>query len=160
MQKMSEKEANELIDKLRDLANDTEVDMFCVASLNAYFEESADAIQTLLEEIQQYRVIGTVEELKELKYNGAFSGIELANIAASLAELQKYQAIGTVEECREAVERMKPKKPIEYEDKYYGCPKCGNALMHKWEKYPTILNPKSKGLPCCCNCLQVIDWSE
>lgn len=75
-------------------------------------------------------------------------------------ELDAYKAIGTVDQCREAVERMKPKKPIEYEDKYYGCPKCGNALMHKWEKYPTILNPKSKGLPCCCNCLQVIDWSE
>lgn len=64
------------------------------------------AIQAL-EEIQQYRAIGTVEELKELKYNGAFSGIELANIAASLAELQKYQVIGTVDQCREAVERMK-----------------------------------------------------
>ena len=78
----------------------------------------------------------------------------------ALEEIQQYRAIGTLDQCREAVERMKPKKPIEYEDKYYGCPKCGNALMHKWEKYPTILKPKSKGLPCCWNCLQVIDWSE
>ena len=72
----------------------------------------------------------------------------------------KKECGGTLDQCREAVERMKPKKPVEYEDKYYGCPKCGNALMHKWEKYPTILNPKSKGLPCCWNCLQAIDWSE
>ena len=126
MQKMREKEANELIDKLRDLANDTEVDMFCVASLNAYFEESADAIQTLLEEIQQYRAIGTVEELKELKDNGAFSGIELANIATSLAQLQRYQMIGSVDQFKEAVERMKPKEPID-RCMFKECPNCGNV---------------------------------
>ena len=64
MQKMSEKEVLKLTDRLRDLANDTEVDMFCVASLNAYFEESANSIQTLFEEIQRYRAIGTVEECR------------------------------------------------------------------------------------------------
>ena len=60
----------------------------------------------------------------------------------------------------EQYERNKPKKPVEYEDKYYGCPHCGNALLHKWKKYPTILMPKSRGLPYCINCQQAIDWSE
>ena len=31
----------------------------------------------------------------------------------------------------ELVEKATPKKPIEYEDKYYGCPCCDNNLMPK-----------------------------
>lgn len=60
----------------------------------------------------------------------------------------------------EALEKQLPKKPIEYEDKYYACPDCGNVLMCKWEKYPTILEDRKNGLPCCLSCLQAIDWSE
>lgn len=125
MQKMSEKEANELIDKLRDLANDTEVDMFCVASLNAYFEESADAIQTLLEEIQQYRaleqrlqsVYGEHDGLLEIIVNGLVKYENAPDMAYKAVLLtdddvdkwKQYKAIGTVEQCREAVERMRGK---------------------------------------------------
>lgn len=60
----------------------------------------------------------------------------------------------------EALEKQLLKKPIEYEDKYYVCPDCGNVLMCKWEKYPTILEDRKNGLPCCLSCLQAIDWSE
>ena len=60
----------------------------------------------------------------------------------------------------EALEKQIAKKPIEYEDKYYACPDCGNVLMCKWEKYPTILEDRKNGLPCCLSCLQAIDWSE
>ena len=78
----------------------------------------------------------------------------------ALEEIQQYRAIGTVEECREARERQIAKKPIEYEDKYYGCPICDNVLMFKWEKYPTHLKDKKDGLPYCLSCGQAIDWSE
>jgi len=60
----------------------------------------------------------------------------------------------------ECMEKQLPKKPIEYEDKYYACPICGNVLMYKWEKYPTVLTDRKNGLPCCLSCLQAIDWSE
>ena len=60
----------------------------------------------------------------------------------------------------EDMQKQIPKKPKEYEDKYYGCPVCGNNLMHKWLIYPEKLMPKSNGLPCCLNCLQAIDWSD
>ena len=60
----------------------------------------------------------------------------------------------------EALEKQMPKKPKEFEDKYYTCPECGNLLMYKWMVYPEKLMPKSNGLPCCLNCLQAIDWSE
>ena len=60
----------------------------------------------------------------------------------------------------EALEKQMPKKPKEFEDKYYTCPECGNLLMYKWMVYPEKLMPKSNGLPCCLNCLQAIDWSD
>lgn len=101
-QKMSDKEAIAYLKAIKNVMYDSLTQQTARDALDV-------AIQAL-EEIQQYRAIGTVEELKELKENGAFSCIELANIASSLTKLQKYQVIGTVEECREAVERMKPKQ--------------------------------------------------
>ena len=59
----------------------------------------------------------------------------------------------------EALEKRIPSKPKEYEDKYYGCPVCGNILMFKWMIYPEKLMPKSDGLPYCLGCGQAIDWS-
>ena len=78
----------------------------------------------------------------------------------ALEEIQQYRAIGTPEECRAAVEKRKSKKPKEYEDKFYACPMCGNALMHKWKKYPTKLMDKKNGLPYCLGCGQELDWSD
>lgn len=43
-----------------------------------------------LEEIQQYREIGSVEELRELKESN-LSGLELAMIAISVEKLKKYE---------------------------------------------------------------------
>ena len=60
----------------------------------------------------------------------------------------------------EALEKQVPKKPIECEDKYYGCPTCGNVTMMKWEQYPDIPMSKIYGLPYCLGCGQVLDWSE
>lgn len=59
-----------------------------------------------------------------------------------------------------ALEKQIPKKPEEYEDKYYACSVCGNVLLHKWEKYPTKLMSKNNGLPYCLSCGKAIDWSE
>lgn len=59
-----------------------------------------------------------------------------------------------------ALERQIPKKPEEYEDKYYACPHCGNIMMQKWEKYPEVLYDESNGLPYCLGCGQAIDWNE
>ena len=71
---------------------------------------------------------------------------------------EAYKAIGTPEECMAAVGKQKAKKPKEYEDKFYGCPTCGNVLLHKWEKYPTKLMDKKNGLPYCLGCGQRILW--
>lgn len=44
-----------------------------------------------LEEVQQYRAIGTPEELQTMKEHGGFTGVELANIAAMQMKLKEYQ---------------------------------------------------------------------
>ena len=84
-------------------------------------------------------------------------GFKMAKDA--LAEIQKYRAIGKVEELKALKEKNTPYKPNEYEDRYYAC-KCDNILLPKWKKYPTILMPKSEGLPHCMACGQKLDWSE
>ena len=60
----------------------------------------------------------------------------------------------------DAIEKQIPKKPKEYEDKFYACPVCRNVLLHKWKKYNTELMDKSNGLPYCLNCGQKLDWSD
>lgn len=100
------------------------------------------------------------------RYKGGFDEIEcefgkaLLLSISTLQEIQQYRAIGTDEECREAMERQRAKKPIEYEDKYYGCPSCDNILMHKWERYPFQMKDRKNGLPYCLSCGQKLDWSE
>ena len=101
------------------------------------------------------------EYCKECKdWNGSISNcMEICGIPMDIIkEWEKYHAIGTPEECRAAVEKQRAKKPKEYEDKFYGCPTCGNVLLHKWEKYPTKLMDKKNGLPYCLGCGQRILW--
>lgn len=64
-------------------------------------------IVSILEEIQQYRAIGTVEELKSMKENGAFTGVELAQLAAMQMRLKEYSAIGTIEEFKDLKENQR-----------------------------------------------------
>ncbi len=72
-----------------------------------------------LEEIRQYRAIGTVEEIKEIlqiisegQDEVDESGIS-TGLLHTLLEYAEYKKIGTVEECREERERQRGgKKPI------------------------------------------------
>lgn len=66
--------------------------------------QSCEVAIAALEEIQQYREIGTVEECVENKAIAEeLSAIEIAEIYVMLEKLKQYQEIGTVEE----IERMK-----------------------------------------------------
>ena len=64
-----------------------------------------------LEEVQQYRAIGTLEELKEaMKYVWLVK--KHGTIGKALEECAEYESIGTPEECRAAVERNNEKTRI------------------------------------------------
>ena len=88
-----------------------------------------------LEEIKQYRAIGTPEELQEMK----------KDFAEALSDWRQYRKIGTLEECRAAVEKQTAKRPrimgnamicpscprcFKSDNSAY-CPSCGQKL--KWE---------------------------
>ena len=86
---MTENEAKELLDSFYEMD-----EMYAAAQV---------AIKAL-EEIQQYRAIGTVEG-----YERAIqTSIENYNLYREYkAKVQEFEAIGTVEECRVAVEIVK-----------------------------------------------------
>lgn len=86
-----------------------ELKCYRAQSGTSYPEEIEVAI-VALEEIQQYRAVGTPDEMNQLKENGAFTGVELAELAIMQMKLKEYLAIGTPEECRAAVGQLKAAK--------------------------------------------------
>lgn len=66
-------------------ANELHADI-CNQYVNEY-----EQIAEWLEELKSYKDIGTLKELKELKENGAFTGLELAKLAIMQKELKKYK---------------------------------------------------------------------
>ena len=121
--------------------------------------KALDVAKSALEEIRQYRAIGTVEDITKVVRFLSVDNDE--SIIDDIEEVTKYRLIGTIEECREAIEKQKAKKPNKRPDKYtdlvqhYSCPVCGKyfgqAGVHN-----EILFRKSKY----CTCGQSIDWSD
>ena len=106
-----------------------------------------------LKEIQQYREIGTVEEIKSVK-----KYIELKRRCGTPSNTidlcAEYVAIGTVEECREAVERRKPKRAVfdcmigNWEGRF-NCPACGKVILRDYSDVENTF---------CERCGQAIRW--
>lgn len=106
-----------------------------------------------LEEIQQYRAIGTVMQVEALK--------KLCELQEAL--LKQYQPIGTVDELQALKEKSVAKKPKFVDtrfrhhgrnisdgcslDKCYECPTCRSHIFHVWESEK-----------CCRYCGQLLDW--
>ena len=109
--------------------------------------ESLDMAITALKEVQQYREIGSVEQVKNQK----------ENLSVAYRIIGDYESIGTVKECREAVEKQKAKKIIIRNWNPTRCPTCGHELSTSlgdgYYKHPTFLER-------CPNCGQAIQWDE
>jgi hypothetical protein len=95
----------------------------------------------LLEELEAYRAIGTVEELKALKNkhigkdNMVISSSDLMTILNSDSEeLKQYKEVGTVEEFKALKEKHTPMELDEHnfqdEPHHYLCPVCRNIVSH------------------------------
>ena len=135
---MTENEAK-FLEKLDELANDTEVDMYSVANLNFFFEESANTIRKLIEEIQQYRAIGTVEGYEK----AIQSSMEYYNLMKEYkAKVDELEAIGTIEEFKALKEKSVAKK-VAYQGEHEKCPNCGS--FHVFGKH-------------CTECGQAVDY--
>lgn len=117
-----------------------------------------------LEEIQQYRAIGTVDEIKEIlqivsegQDDVDESGISMG-LLHTLLEYAEYKKIGTVEECREAREKQRGRKVNnrkllrDFNKTPYSvrgdCPNCGSVGL------------LSMNTDYCNACGQKLDWSE
>lgn len=111
-----------------------------VEDLNNAYDTAIKA----LEEVQQYRELGTVEELVQGK-----KYINLAKQHGTIGRVIKnciaYEEIGTPEECRTAVEKQTAKKISSA-----WCPNC--------KKYLTTQHLKGKYH--CVYCGQKLDWSD
>ncbi len=117
-----------------------------------------------MEKLAAYEDVGAVSTCRnavEICRAMIERGIESENVEAYIAFEDECVKKGfTIKGLLEAGEKQTAKRPREYEDKYYGCPTCGNILLHKWEKYPDKLMDKSNGLPYCLGCGQKLDWSD
>lgn len=105
--------------------------------------ESLDMAITALKEVQQYREIGTVEQVKNQK----------ENLKIAYKIINEYESCGTIEECREARKKQIPKKTkeLDIEYGYFICGNCGGAIAYTDDftshKY-------------CLNCGQAILWEN
>lgn len=64
--------------------------------------EALDVAIQALEEVQQYRAIGTPEELQDMK----------SDYFEALSDWRQYRKIGTLEECRAAVKQTAKKNCV------------------------------------------------
>ena len=100
-------------------------------------QESIDMANKALEEVQQYRAIGTVEELETAsKYLRLVK--KHGTVGKAIEACAEYEGIGTVEECREAMEKQRRKivknqYGTNYVLKAGYCPVCGCGVTARWD---------------------------
>lgn len=144
---MTEQEAIIRLAKEIDILNKAPVHVNKLQDVKIAVEAREMAISAL-EEIQQYRALGTVEDLK------ALSSMEIEE----WKKLKQYRKLGTVEELRKEREKQVPKKPNfegdGYDDKgdmiydTWICPCCNKNYELDYDEYDY-----------CPSCGQAIDWS-
>lgn len=113
-----------------------------------------------LQELQQYREIGTIDDFQRLNYLskryedetydfcGEY-GTEECELKDQIKQLREYETIGTIEECREAREKQEPMRLYTKEIPLIGksaniqchCPQCGIILDIGISKPPILPKP-------------------
>ena len=117
---MTKSEVRELIGRVRS---------------NKYLMRSeTDYITKALEEVQQYRAIGTLEELiTAMKY------VRLAKahrtVGRAIEKCAKYEEIGTPEECRAAVEKQNVNKELESHDEKHILECCISLMQEMVDEF-------------------------
>lgn len=144
-----------------------EIEKMCTeeTSVGKIKKQMCEAAIKALEEVQEYRTLGKLEDLKDFlvvvsedSTNAGEDGISLEFIK-NLVELKRYKELGTLEEVQNAVELKKGKKPLIGADFMAGrddegepiwehdyvCPDCGLGISGEYI--------------CCPYCGTYIDWS-
>ena len=152
---MTLEEAIEILEEVKEL-DDT------LYAYNAAYMEALEVALFALKEIQNYRKLGTLEELA-----GAKKYIDLAKKHGTIGEMidmcAAYEEIGTVEECRESREKQTQKKCIIDscpDHTHYKCPACGKIELSIYKHGFPRLGRITKY---CENCGQALideNWEE
>lgn len=126
--------------------------------------EAIDKATSALEEIQQYRALGTVEQLEWCKDASHWKDLYMEKLERYQALEQRaknlfgenYDLFSCIEELREAREKQVPKKP-EYKilKSLPSCPNCGEVNLVQENEYGNV-RWYNKFCP---DCGQAIDWS-
>lgn len=111
----------------------------------------------LLEELESYRAVGTVEELKTaMKY------VSLAKKHGTVGKVidacAEYESIGTIEELQDLKRKNDPKKAVgkrKYDEAY--CPAC-NEVISDGEFW--ALDEYVHHCNYCGQAVKGVDWSE
>ena len=92
-----------------------------------------------LSEVEQYRAIGTAEELQKMK----------DDYAEAITDWRQYKKIGTIEHFRELTEKAEPKKmamkPLrdydsERDANWCSCPNCFRGIGWEYERHFNFCN--------------------
>lgn len=136
------KEAKELL---------KECDELFYVNFSSEEEEILNGISRLLDELEQYRAIGTVEEI-ENSFKKTINAFEKANplIKSALDILQEYQSIGTIDEFKALKEKNTPKKGIPYT----------SSNNHKFVECPSCHKDMDLYYDFCQHCGQSVDWGK
>lgn len=150
---------NEAIERIKSgICNEIGTAKYCHDNCMHGIEHCAYsmAIQAL-EEIQQYRAIGTVEG-----YENAIKAYTETYILMKeyKSKLQEFEAIGTIDEFKALKQKATPKKP-DYEADGY----ADGELVYDYAKCPICEHDFEYGIndwECeyCSDCGQKLDWSE
>lgn len=99
-----------------------------------------------LEEIQQYRAIGTVEEIQQL----------IKKEVSERRKLEEYFMLGSVEELQALKEKSVAKKPFQpFGTHSYKCPTCWKFVAHEVDDNCDL---KAEMAEWCPFCSQHLDW--
>ena len=86
-------------------------------------EMTTEDVRAVLKKLAEYEDIGTPMELKQLKENGGFTSLELAEIATALKELQTYREKESMDtsdkEARKSAEMLS-----KYCESHQSCESC------------------------------------
>lgn len=121
------------------------------------FEESLEIAIEALSEIQQYRAIGTVEELKTAMLYVSLAKIH-GTVGRAIDACAEYESIGTIEEFKALKEKNEPKNAIgkrKYDEAY--CPAC-NEVISDGEFW--ALDEYVHHCNYCGKAVKGVDWSE
>lgn len=135
---MTENEAIERIKYRIKTATD-----ICGKDVDGKVYEDMEIAINALQEIQQYRSIGTPDEIEGLNFSS--NQLRLVNLVEKYKEkLKEYEKIGTVSKCKKAIEKQKPKIPNIWGDGYvegqlvydmYDCPNCDESYEIDYDDY-------------------------